>query len=106
MLFWYVAAESLGQPALEVGETRSCHIQLAPSPTAAINTPYPFSFMVGRDSPPYDLNPDNGLATIVQQLASTKVSALSAAFEIMLIVLIGILGVTAQKRSHRVDSAN
>jgi Domain of unknown function DUF11 len=96
VLFWYVAGVE-GQRTLEVGETRSCHIQLTLSARAPVDEPLPFSFQVGGAIPP-DLNPNNNVSSIVLQLAFPTIPALSAAAILLLIVLLGACGVTTGGR--------
>jgi hypothetical protein len=93
VLFWYIAGIE-NQSTLGVGEIRSCHIQLALSPLAPVNTPMPFSFIVGGDGgDPPDLNPDNDVSTITLQLAVPAIPAMSAAIGLLLIALLGASGV-------------
>lgn len=76
-----------GQGALEVGETRSCHISLALSSQAP--AVWPFSFGVADFFD--DLNPDNNVSTVILRrgdVAPVAVPTLSISMLVFFIVVL------------------
>jgi hypothetical protein len=96
--FWDVAGLP-GTPDLGAGETKTCHFQLALTVHARATT----SFSFGLPDFIVDPDPSNDRATVTLQRAVATVPALSAA---MLVLLAGLLALTATMVSRRWDSVS
>lgn len=89
----------LGQGALQVGETRSCHITLALSNSAPADWPFSFGVADLFD----DINPDNNVATVILRrgdVAPVELPALSLYTIMLLIAAIISSAWLAGRRRH------
>ncbi len=95
-LVWFPTFQDQG--ALEVGESRSCHITLALSNQAPAE--WPFSFGVAESFD--DINPDNNVSTVILRrgdMAPIAVPTLSTYALLLLIVALALLANTTFART-------